>query len=139
MNASLKSFTRENPDENLNCVLDFNAEHVGSKMNAKSYELHRRPQFGVSFVAASVRALVKMLRPLPPNLSKALFADDKNPIVLNLCNVRTMLQTQQGRDFVVACDFLDNGNAVTRNSAAAPKPEEVLHVHRADRPIPASC
>ena len=93
------------------------AEHVGSKMNSKNSELHRRPHFGVSFVAASVRALVKMLCPLPLNLSKALSPDDNNSIVWNVRNVRTMLQTQQGKDVVAACDLLDNGNGVTRNPA----------------------
>ena len=108
------SFLRAYPDAQLNCVLDFGLgparltpEHMAGYLNSNNCELMRRPAFGVSMVAASVRGLEKLIRTMPDGLNDIVAEEDKTSIFRALLDVKAVFEDACGQGFIAACSRLD--------------------------------
>ena len=96
--GNLHSFLRAHPDQEGNCVLDYNLgpkrlqpAAILAHLSSVNSGLHRRPAFGVSFVASSVCALVSLVRLLPPYLRRVLDKDDRSSLLASLVSMQDFL------------------------------------------------
>ena len=118
----LHSFLRAYPDQEGNCVLDYNLgpkrlqpAHILAHMSSEISELHRRPAFGVSFVASSVCALVSLVRPLPPNLRRVLDKDDRSSVLASLVSMQEFFTDRSVSQFLKACTYLNCADKTDRD------------------------
>ena len=118
------TFLRPYPDAQLSSVQDFNkgparlqADDIGGHTSGKNCEFKRRPDFAVSFTAGAVRAMAKMAATIPAAVDDVLPADDRGSVLCVLCMLRRLLlEADDGKQFVKACEFLDTQNAdIDRN------------------------
>ena len=113
------TFLRPYPDAQLSSVQDFNkgparlqADDIGAHTSGKNCEFKRRPDFAVSFTAAAVRAMAKMAATIPEAVVDVMPPGDRGSVLCVLCMLRRLLvEEDDGKQFLKACDFLDTGNA----------------------------
>ena len=119
------NFLAQYPEQDLNCVKDYGRgaqrlqpQEFQKYTTPKNCEFKRRIEYGTSFTARSMRALNKVARDVPQNLSTVVPATDTKSILRTLIVLRELfVESTDGKTFIAACEHLDTKYEQMRNPA----------------------
>ena len=117
------SFLRAYPDADQSCVRDYGKgpqrlshADIQKFTTGENTEWKRRIDMAVSITACTVCSLAKTADSIPETLDAILPESDTSSILKALPHLRkTLVESDEGKDFVLSCKYLDASKDMARN------------------------